>query len=88
MDIYNKKSPEVQKEMYTDKLDFFHDTFPITEEEASKQSKKGFWTKYEADRRYYYLFSKNPDYIDKELFYKIMNGIGPDLIKTKVKKLK
>ncbi len=73
--------------MENDKLDYFLDNFPLVEENKDF-SKSGYWRKYERDTRFFYLFSKNPDYIDEELFFHVMNGIGPDLLKSKIENFK
>lgn len=36
-----------------------------------------YWRKYESNRILYYDLSKKPDYINKELFFKILNGFIP-----------
>ena len=38
-----------------------------------------FWWKYESDKRFYYLIHKEPDFVNNELLFNIMNGVGPDL---------
>jgi hypothetical protein len=75
--------PDLQKKNYeNERLEFIFDTFPCKIEDL--ENKGGYWRKYESDNRSYYFLSRNPDYVDKELYFNIMNGIMPDPFKTKI----
>ena len=83
-DFYNNLRNDDEKKLYeNDRLDLLFDTFPDQIDDLIQ--KGGYYKKIENDKRTYYLIKKNPEFVDKELFFNIMNGIMPDPIKTKVK---
>ena len=62
---------------------FKYDLFPKNLEDFVEG--KGFWKKNENHQFDKYLyFNKTPDYLDKELFFNIMNGTLPDPKKSKI----
>lgn len=61
--------------MEIEKLNYLFEDFPLDEKEMEETQQFGkYWIKNERDRTRYFLFAKNPDYVNKELFFKIMNG--------------
>lgn len=75
---------EELKKKQLEQLEIVLDSFPV-DEKAGKIFGlwSRYWKKYESDGKTYYYFLKNADYIDREMFYPILNGILPHPKNTK-----